>query len=489
MSKPVVPPVDPRPTDPSDRLTSWKDIAAFLGKGVRTAQRWEDELGMPVHRLGKEGGGEIVFAYKTEIARWLAATELARSAALRANGANGLASERPEPHDEPVTAGGTSEPVGRPARTLHPWSFRRMTATAALAVAAALLAWLALSGWRPNHVDGGVQALAGQPAHWQVEGDHLKVFDSGRNLLWARHFPSGLNAAAYERSRTIDRSVVLDDLDADGTRDVVFLARTGPRNERRLYGFGSDGSTRFVQQPVASVRFGDTSYGPPWLAQFLSVTKTDASARLWAGFIHGMWFPTVLQQLDPQGRLLSEYWSNGYVTFVSAETWHGRPVVLVGATNNEHRGASLAIFEAGQVTGAAPAANPRYRCEEGCPPGRPLAFVVFPRGCIPRADETQPFVEEAWVDGREQIVVLVENGRAKGQGGLFLPASVFYTLAANLTPVRVELTRQFHMAHSQLERTGLLDHAFGDDDVDAFFPVLKWEDDGFVSLPPAPVTR
>ncbi|MCL4847143.1 MAG: hypothetical protein KJ066_11445, partial [Acidobacteria bacterium] len=97
MSKPVAPPVDPRPTDPSDRLTGWKDIAAFLGKGVRTAQRWEDELGLPIHRLGKEGGGEIVFAYKTEIARWLAATELARSATQGPDGRNGLAGARPEP--------------------------------------------------------------------------------------------------------------------------------------------------------------------------------------------------------------------------------------------------------------------------------------------------------------------------------------------------------------------------------------------------------
>lgn len=489
MSKPVAPPVDPRPTDPSDRLTGWKDIAAFLGKGVRTAQRWEDELGLPIHRLGKEGGGEIVFAYKTEIARWLAATELARSATQGPDGRNGLAGARPEPRDEPPTAGDASEPMRRPAGTRRPWSFRPMTATAALAVAAALLAWLALSGWRPNHVDGGVQALASQPAHWQVEDDHLKVFDSGRNLLWTRHFPSGLVATNYSTTRPVNRSVIVDDLDADGTRDVVFVPRTGPRSERRLYVFNNDGSTRFVQQPVASVRFGDTSYGPPWLAEFLSATKTEAGTRLWAGFIHGMWFPTVLQQLDPQGRVLSEYWSNGYVTFVGTDTWQGRPVVLVGATNNEHRGASLAIFEAGQVTGAAPAANARYRCEDGCPPGRPLAFVVFPRGCIPRADDTQPFVEEAWVDGRDQVVVLVENGRAKGPGDLLLPASVYYTLGSDLTPVRVELTRQFHMAHSRLERAGLLDHAFDDDDLEALFPLLRWQDSRFVSLPPAPVTR
>ncbi len=67
------------PAAPSDRLTGWKDVAAFLGKGVRTVQRWETGLGLPIHRVGRDGG-ESVFAFRSEIARWQAAQELARKA-------------------------------------------------------------------------------------------------------------------------------------------------------------------------------------------------------------------------------------------------------------------------------------------------------------------------------------------------------------------------------------------------------------------------
>ena len=28
-------------------LASWKDIAQYVGKGIRTVQRWERELGLP----------------------------------------------------------------------------------------------------------------------------------------------------------------------------------------------------------------------------------------------------------------------------------------------------------------------------------------------------------------------------------------------------------------------------------------------------------
>jgi len=34
----------------SDRLNGWKEIASFLGKGVRTAQRWEKDYGLPFPR-------------------------------------------------------------------------------------------------------------------------------------------------------------------------------------------------------------------------------------------------------------------------------------------------------------------------------------------------------------------------------------------------------------------------------------------------------
>lgn len=32
-------------------LMSWQDIASYMGKGVRTVQRWEQDFGLPVRRL------------------------------------------------------------------------------------------------------------------------------------------------------------------------------------------------------------------------------------------------------------------------------------------------------------------------------------------------------------------------------------------------------------------------------------------------------
>ena len=61
------PTIQNRPAN--DRLDSWKEIAAYLKKEVRTVQRWEKSLDLPVRRLahGKQGS---VFAYKSELDAW-----------------------------------------------------------------------------------------------------------------------------------------------------------------------------------------------------------------------------------------------------------------------------------------------------------------------------------------------------------------------------------------------------------------------------------
>jgi Tol biopolymer transport system component len=53
-----------------NRLDSWKAIAQYLGKDVRTAIRWERSKGLPVHRV-RGGERRSVFAYTDEIDDWL----------------------------------------------------------------------------------------------------------------------------------------------------------------------------------------------------------------------------------------------------------------------------------------------------------------------------------------------------------------------------------------------------------------------------------
>jgi len=51
-------------------LNSWKEIASYFGRGVRTVQRWEQELQLPVHRIGN-GPRSPVYAVVSELKFWM----------------------------------------------------------------------------------------------------------------------------------------------------------------------------------------------------------------------------------------------------------------------------------------------------------------------------------------------------------------------------------------------------------------------------------
>ena len=125
-----------------DKLESWKEIAAFFQRDLRTVIRWEKELGLPVHRYpGKSKGG--VYAHTSELKEW-------------ANGPRRVAAERKlatesagvlvEPPETPPADDFPAPPSSRPAA-----SSRSIGVRGWLVVGVGLLAAFALTGfaiWR-----------------------------------------------------------------------------------------------------------------------------------------------------------------------------------------------------------------------------------------------------------------------------------------------------------------------------------------------------
>jgi hypothetical protein len=55
-----------------DRLRGWKEIASAVHASERTAQRWEETMGLPVHRVPATRGDQV-FAYRSELDAWMTA--------------------------------------------------------------------------------------------------------------------------------------------------------------------------------------------------------------------------------------------------------------------------------------------------------------------------------------------------------------------------------------------------------------------------------
>src|SRR5450755_101729 len=108
-------------TPGDERLDSWKEVAAYLKREVRTLHRWEAQEELPIHRhLHKERGS--VYAYKSELDSWW-------------NNRRTVLERRPIFAEVKV----------------RPWRLRLISGVASLAVVLAGTTYLATHGIWPTH--------------------------------------------------------------------------------------------------------------------------------------------------------------------------------------------------------------------------------------------------------------------------------------------------------------------------------------------------
>ena len=74
----------PKKIEPPQFLSGWKEIANYLGKGVRTVQRYERQLGLPVRRPAGKPSGSVV-ATRAELDAWVTASPIREAFQLSTN--------------------------------------------------------------------------------------------------------------------------------------------------------------------------------------------------------------------------------------------------------------------------------------------------------------------------------------------------------------------------------------------------------------------
>ncbi len=141
---------EPKPTasEPrvEGRLDSWKEIAAYLKRGVSTVQRWERTEDMPVHRLPHARSGSL-YAHRQELDEWWRQ----RSARLEAEGA--------VPDEMPAV------PVAEPSAAVSGRSHARLSARVRVALSSLVIlaAGAAYIAWRERPISKSSVTVAVLP--------------------------------------------------------------------------------------------------------------------------------------------------------------------------------------------------------------------------------------------------------------------------------------------------------------------------------------
>jgi tetratricopeptide (TPR) repeat protein len=227
------------------RLDSWKAIAAYLGRGERTAKRWEVERALPVHRLPGGGRGSV-FAIASELDEWLLS---AKAQEVQEAGPADLArADRESEADESAEFSGPPPPNRIASLPRHQDSSTDLPMTAGEPVSSwrmplylTLIATIVLAGYFFIHRHGPI-AVPAQPK--QAPSDGIPVSSPADRQLahelylkgrfeWNKRNPDSLNRALDD----FTQAVVHDPADAQayvGLADTYNLLREDalmPENE------------------------------------------------------------------------------------------------------------------------------------------------------------------------------------------------------------------------------------------------------------------
>ena len=459
------------------RLNGWKEIAAHFGRTIRTVQRWEQELGLPVHRLST-GKGETVYALIGELESWLADNE--RIASEGRGNAEGQASRAGGER-----TGSREEATPTPREVPEPPAPHRAHRTLATILSGILLVVAVaalLLGTLQNRPDGETRPVA---SAYRRQGNELTVLDQGGLTRWRWKAPFELNENAYQsqQDNRLKEAVLFADLEGDGRVETLFTAVGMQFSDSVLYVFEEDGRLRFAWKYEGQKRFGDLTCSPPWVVRQTLLRRPAAGGvEIWITIVHAPWFPSALIRLDANGRITGEFWHPGHITRVVPSTLGGRGVLLVGAGTNEFRAGALAVVDPA-VSTTAPTLDDKYACRD-CPSDRPLRYLVFPRTTISR--EFDPVAMISWiaVDAVGQTVVTVEQlGVQLSQGTAPLVAETHYVFDKMLAPLSAEFGDTYIRTYRGFEAEGRFTRPLRRDDQSELWPIREWDGSAFAPLP------
>jgi hypothetical protein len=432
-----------------EELRSWKQIAEYLGIEVRTAQKWEKERGLPVHRYS--GGRGRVLARPSELEVWKASIVAEKRAA------------------------GSPAPSGRAIRRWHAPSI----------VAIALLSLTGIVWFVTRH---------GPPSRAKIVEDVLVVYDSSGAVLWRKQFDQPPSPLAYAEKRDVVSPgdlVRVGDIDGDGRVEVLLAEDpdlvAAPASTAVLLCLDERGEEKWRLPIDWRVKCAGGREIPPCFHIRNVVTARlgkSAKPSILVASVNMREEPGWFAVLSPDGKVRRQYWHSGHLGHAPGllrlfdMDGDGVQEILLGGINNPRGQATLVILDADSFEGASTEDTPEYQIA-----GVPLEYgttrLFFPRSCVNLL--SKPFNElEAISPTRDRLGITTRELEWTREALID-----YYLRMPDWTTVeRAPLSAKFQAEHHRLRAEGSLDHDLTDREKDSFRAV-RWIQSPGGPLPPA----
>jgi hypothetical protein len=341
--------------DNRPQLTSWKAIASYLGRDIRTCLRWEKNLGLPIHRIDPESPKSRVYAFQAELDEWLRQTNL-----------NKIAKQK-----KPLRSGF--------------WKKILSFGILVLVIAAGLIV-IFLKKYLGSS----------EPADFHIAGSTLVILNEKGKELW--HYDTGLENLAEENSyranfqfkRTNDYAVghqlpnlMIKDMNSDGKIEVLFSTQTKDEmGEGELICFNDRGTELWRFKAGREMTFGSMVYSDDYRICGFDTCDIDqdGSLEIFVSSLQNPHWPTQLVSLSSRGQVLGEYWNSGHLsefTFLDLDR-DGKMEIIFSGLNNEYQKGCLVVFEVDNIQGSSPQMEDEFTCP-ALGRGSEKFYILFPR--------------------------------------------------------------------------------------------------------------
>lgn len=404
------------------RLDSWKSIAEYLGRDVRTVMRWAKGQGLPVGRVAG-GKGRSVFAFTDDIDRWLTG--------------------RPDGEGVPPSAGNPAPPAAPLTEETPSPSIPRRPVWFVAAALATIGAPAVLAVWTLWPAPEALHISLDQ------RGVHRAEADGSSTLIYP------FDPARVTATVDIPPPHLVTDVDADGAPDVVVAisheadAASGMHHSGRLVRLDPDGTVRWTHEVADQVTFGARRFAGPWAVMDWRLSPGAGPRRIAVAARHYVWWPGFVALLDDAGQRTGTFVNAGWIEEVR---WIDGDRIVATGFNNPRNGGMIAVLDARAVSGRSPDAPEPFACGD-CPEGDPLQYMVFPR--------SELNVRTAGRFNRARIAAFAGKYLVHTEEitGPLESAVAMYEFDAGFKLVQASYSDTYWDLHRRLELEGRIDHA------------------------------
>jgi hypothetical protein len=432
-------PVSTPPQD-QDRLDSWKEIASYLKRDVRTAQRWEKKETLPVYRH-RHDKFSSVYAFRSEIDEWRGQ----RAEEIAEGDSSGDRSTQLPDLGQPHSTFSRLAKLGE-----RLWN--RQSLSQKIGILTVLL--ILIVGW----IYIASMPAGGSIARLSYESGELRAHDKSDRIVWKRPLPAIVHTVDNEPGH-------IADVNGDGRNEV--LACVPYRNyppliaNGEVYCFNSEGKRLWQFAPNDTLRFGNGEYGPPWAIEHWSACTTPCSSAIAIAAHHFIHWPSMLILLDGQGQNLGKFVNSGWIV---TSQWLQRPsgsILVAGGISNSRSMGMMAVLSGKNVSGCSPEeAGSEFECDD-CPPGGLLRYFVFPRSELNIVTSSQCNRVNAFSVFSDHLVAYSMEVDIKHAESV-VPVFAAYEFSLDLELRCAYFDDRYWDIHSRLEAEGRINHSRAD---------------------------